>query len=181
MKKLQRMIRPSLALAMILVGAPVFAESSGACAEWEAEYGPNDNQDAATCIDGVLESECEEGGDSEGGGGFFPDKTCEQAISELDSPIDELSWDGACDSDFYADIGGFADVDCFLVAMEDGEWGPDDFCEETFNGEYLGDGSTCSQSVPTLPDTAVGILLLVLFVIAWAQLRRKTAAPPGLT
>ena len=83
-------------------------------------------------------------------------------------------------------------VDCFLVATGDaieiepqvaevGEWGPDDFCAEEFGGEYLGDGSTCSQSVPTLPDTAVGILLLVLFVIAWAQLRRKTAAPPGLT
>ncbi len=180
MKKLKRMIRPSLALAMILVGAPVFAESSGACALWEAEYGP-DGEAAAICLDGVLESECNDGGDSESGGGFFPDKTCEQAISELPSPIDELSWDGACD-DVVPPFSEFPV--CMLVALEDiedGELGPDDFCEGEFGGEYLGDGSTCSQSVPTLPDTAVGILLLVLFVIAWAQLRRKTAAPPGLT
>ena len=171
MKKLKRMIRPSLALAMILVGAPVFAESSGACADWVAEYGP-DGEDVAICWEGVLESECftEE---------FFPDKTCEQAISEFEPPIDELSWDGACNA---SEPGKPSeDDDCFLVAIEDGPWAPVDFCGQIFSGEYLGDGSTCSQSVPTLPDTAVGILLLVLFVIAWAQLRRKMAAPPGLT
>ena len=175
MKKLKRMIRPSLALAMILVGAPVFAESSGACGAWEEEWGPG-LQDSAICWEGVFESECP--------GEFFPDKTCEQAISEFDPPIDELSWDGACD--VVLEPGDPLEQElCILIAIEDiedGEFGAEDFCEiQLFGGEYLGDGSTCSQSVPTLPDTAVGILLLVLFVIAWAQLRRKTAAPPGLT